>query len=191
MDDHSDWVMSVAFSPDGKHLATASRDKTAKVIDLPGGEVRRTFRDHDKEVYDAAFSPDSLRVYSVGADHKLRLWDLDDPERSAKKPASIALDLGVEPLRIRTTDKGVLVCGADNSVRLISADGRKVLRSFSGGNEWFYAVSYDEKSGRLAAGSYGGEVRIWNIGDGSPVLSFTAAPGFGPSANTPAIETAK
>jgi hypothetical protein len=191
LDDHSDWVMSVAFSPDGKHLVTASRDKTAKVIDLPGGEVRRTFRGHDKQVYDAAFSADNQRVYSIGADHMLRVWDIDDPEKSGKKSSPTALDLGAEPLRMKVTEKGVLVCCADNSVRLISADGRKALRSLSGGSDWFYALSYDEKSGRLAAGSYNGEVHIWNIGDGSPVLSFTAAPGFTPAANALANEPEK
>jgi WD40 repeat protein len=191
MDDHSDWVMSVAFSPDGKHLVTASRDKTAKVIDLPSGEVRRTFRDHDKQVYDAAFSADSQRVYSIGADRMLRIWDIDDPEKSGKKSSSTAVRFDADPLRMKVTEKGVLICCADNSVRLISADGRKALRSMRGGSDWFYALSYDEKSGRVAAGSYNGEVQIWNTGDGSPVFSFTASPGFTSAPNAIANEPAK
>ena len=46
IENHADWVFGVAFSPDGKHLLTCSRDKTAKVWDLTTKESVLTFPDH-------------------------------------------------------------------------------------------------------------------------------------------------
>ena len=43
---HTEWVTSVAFSPDGKTLATGSRDKTARVWDAATGEVLQTLEGH-------------------------------------------------------------------------------------------------------------------------------------------------
>src|SRR6187397_2160189 len=58
---HSDWVTSVAFSPDGRRLLTGSRDKTAKLWDAETGKEIRSFAGHSAEVYGVAFSPDGRR----------------------------------------------------------------------------------------------------------------------------------
>jgi WD40 repeat protein len=186
-DDHSDWVMAVTYSADGKHLVTASRDKTAKLLDLPSADLRRTFRDHEKQVTDACFSADNTQVYSIGTDRKLRVWDFDETpvaKGDKKKSGNVSLDLGVEPLRLRTTDKGVLVSCSDGTVKLVSPEGKKIVRTFGGGSDWLYALGYHAKSGRVAAGSYSGEVRVWNLADGATVLNFIAAPGYNPPAKS-------
>src|SRR5207244_2606036 len=69
-------VYSVAFSPDGEHLAAACSDHTVKVWHLKTGEVV-TLRGHEKYVYSLAFSPtDGCRLASASADKTVRLWDL-------------------------------------------------------------------------------------------------------------------
>src|SRR5206468_8729968 len=53
---HQGSVLSVAFSPDGKVLASASRDKTVKLWDLATGTLTRTLTEHTGDVYTVAFS---------------------------------------------------------------------------------------------------------------------------------------
>ena len=72
---HDDNVYGLAFSADGKTLASAGADETVKLWDVAKGEVRLTFGRHGAPVYCAAFSPDGKTVASSGGDRKVRLWD--------------------------------------------------------------------------------------------------------------------
>jgi WD40 repeat protein len=54
---HKDWINYAGFSPDGKYLITASRDKTVKIWDLKDGKDIATLKDHPTEVRFALFSP--------------------------------------------------------------------------------------------------------------------------------------
>src|SRR6185437_12091955 len=68
---HDREVMGVAFSPDGRLLATASSDGTARLWDPATGEHRRTLTG---EVSGVAFSPDG-RLLATASDQTARLWD--------------------------------------------------------------------------------------------------------------------
>src|SRR5205823_1389726 len=79
IENHADWVFGVAFAPDGKHLLTASRDKTAKVWDLAARESVATFPDHQAGVYAVAARGDGKIGFSAGEDKQVRAWNLDGP----------------------------------------------------------------------------------------------------------------
>ena len=59
---HSGTVYSVAFSPDGKRLATGSGDRTVKLWDAATGQELLTLKGHSDNVYSVAFSPDGKRL---------------------------------------------------------------------------------------------------------------------------------
>src|SRR5436305_9607870 len=72
---HQGSVMAVAFSPDGKVLASSSRDKTIKLWDVATGDLKRTLTEHTADVYDVTFSPKGNLLASASKDKTIKLWD--------------------------------------------------------------------------------------------------------------------
>jgi WD40 repeat protein/tRNA A-37 threonylcarbamoyl transferase component Bud32 len=72
---HSGGINTVAFSPDGGTIATASDDRSVRLWNVKTGESR-VLSGHTDEVWCAAFSPDGKLLATGGKDKTLRLWDL-------------------------------------------------------------------------------------------------------------------
>lgn len=79
---HKNWVVALAFSPDGKRLASAGGDHTIRVWDLSTRKQVRLFQGHHDQVWGVAFLPDGHTLVTTGRDGSVRLWDIDAPERS-------------------------------------------------------------------------------------------------------------
>lgn len=178
IEDHADWVMDVAWSPDGTKLASASRDKTAKVFDLKTGDSLVTFNAHAQPVFGVGFSPDGNQVISSGADRQIRIWNVSD----AAAVRAIG-GFGGDVFRIVTTKEGMIYSSSSDKTARIHkfADGGQVF-SLAGHTDWVYSVAFNAASKRVAAGSYTGEVRLWNTDDGKEVKLIVAAPGYAPPA---------
>ena len=74
---HAERVYGLAFSPDGKTLATGSRDLTVKLWDAATGKLLRTLVGHGEPgVLCVAFSPDGKTLASGGMDGTCRIWDV-------------------------------------------------------------------------------------------------------------------
>jgi WD40 repeat protein len=72
------WVESVAFSPDGRLLASGSWDNTIKLWDVATGREVRTLTGHTDTVNSVAFSPDGRLLASGSYDNTIKLWDISD-----------------------------------------------------------------------------------------------------------------
>ena len=75
---HTDRVVSVAFSPDGKTLASASWDETVRMWDVVTGEHKRTLIGYTERVNSVAFSPDGKLLASASSDGTVLLWKTTD-----------------------------------------------------------------------------------------------------------------
>lgn len=169
MPSHSDWIMAVAWSADGAKLASASRDKTAKAYDANTGDLLATYSTHNAPVRGVAFNADGAEVLSLGSDNKLHRWAIAD---SAKKGEQA---LAAEGYKLVRSGEWLLAATAEKKVRQWKLDGT-LVREFAGANDWLLAADIHPGTKRVVAGSFDGELRLWNLDDGAAVATFPASP---------------
>jgi ribosome assembly protein 4 len=77
LEGHTEAVLSVAFSPDGKALASGSGDTTVRIWDLTTETPVHTCEGHKHWVLFVSFSPDCTKIASGGMDHNILIWNAE------------------------------------------------------------------------------------------------------------------
>lgn len=175
IEDHADWVAGLAWSADGKRLASASRDKTSKLFNAENGESLVTYSGLGEPAFGVAFSGDGKFVFSAGTSKQIHAWN---PEDGAKKHQIGGFSADV--LALQAHEDKVFSGSADKTVQQHRSAELKHFKTYAGATDAVYAIDFHPGTGRIVAGTFGGEVRVWNAEDGAQIASFLAAPGYNP-----------
>ncbi|GAA0593826.1 NACHT and WD repeat domain-containing protein [Actinomadura livida] len=157
---HEDRVWSVAWSPDGSRLATASADHSVRVWE-DGAEVA-VLRGHEAMVSAVAWSPDGSRLASASDDGTVRIWDVASRARVAVLRGHGAMvwsaDWSPDGTRVVSASR-------DGDVRIWSvADGAsETLRGHEG---WVRNAAWSPDGSRIASASDDRTIRIWDADTG-------------------------
>jgi len=91
---HRDQVTALAYSPDGRRMLTASRDKTARLWDTAAGKLLSVLEGHEAGITFATFSPDGRRALTLapGPDRSVIIWDADTGKRLVRMKLSSPWD---------------------------------------------------------------------------------------------------
>lgn len=178
-ENHADWVLGVSLAADGKHLFTSSRDKTAKVWDLAAKESVLTFSEHQQPVWGVVAKADGKVGYSVGEDNQLRTWNAAGDQAGKAIRNVGAHNKAIHRLVMHPKQPLLATCSADATVKVWNADSGAAVATLTGYPDWLYAVAFSPDGELVAAGGFGGEVKIWKLSAPQmPIKSFNSAPGL-------------
>ncbi len=169
LEGHTDTVHSVAFSPDGDHLLSASWDTTIREWDIASGAGRIAFDGHTDRIFSVVYSPDGTQALSASRDKTARLWDVATGEE-IEQFVGHAGDVNYATF----SPDGALVASAssDNSVRLWDVATGEEVRRLEGHTGIVNAVVFSPDGASLLTTSWDGTVRLWDVATGRQLRQF-------------------
>jgi WD40 repeat protein len=156
---HSDIVRAVAFSPDGKRLASASDDKTIMLWDAPAGQNPRPLRGHTAVVTSICFSPDGKTLASGSYDNTIRVWDA----QTGKLQRRLERHENTVTSVCYSRDGKRLASGSwDETVRVWDTQTWQELFTLTRHTNAVFGVCFSPDGKRLASASADRKVRVWD-----------------------------
>ena len=185
---HAEAVLSVAFSPDGKNLASGSGDTTVRMWNHETETPKHTCKGHSNWVLCIAWSPDGTRVASGSMDKEVRLWDPESgaavggPMRGHKKHITA---LAWEPAHVRYPPIRLASASGDGTVRIWNTVHRNCELALTAHTNSVTSVKWGGE-GLIYSASRDTTVMVWNAENGSVVRQLK---GHGHWVNTLALSS--
>jgi WD40 repeat protein len=165
-DAHSDTIFTVAFSHDGKSLASGAADRFMKAFEVETGKLLRTFEGHTHHVLSVSWRADGRVLASGGADQVVKLWNVQDSSQ-----IRTIQGFGKEVTGVNfagSSDALYATCGDQNIYRCDMGGDRK---SVGRGDDFLYVVTLNLMGNQIAFGGHDSIVRV--IDDqGKPVAEL-------------------
>lgn len=174
LDGHSDSVYAIAYSPDGKLLASAGGDSSIFLWDTAThARVGPTLMEHAGSVFTLAFSPDSKWLASAGSDGQILIWDVTTGER--KEPRLSGHTATVESVAFSPDGTMLASASEDATIRLWDVETGKQIGDnlFASSGGLYYSLAFSPDGSALAAGMQDGTVQLWSVSERTLARSFT------------------
>ncbi|MEC8653661.1 MAG: c-type cytochrome domain-containing protein, partial [Planctomycetota bacterium] len=155
---HDDWVTAMAFSPDGKMLATGDRQGGVVIREADNGREVHDFKGADGVVTSLAFSPDAASLATAGADRSVSLFRMRDGRRMFRKASH--------------TDQALCVTWrSPSSLISAGADGRVLTWKTSGSRDadlprvadWVYGVAASADGAQVFTADWRGRLIAYDV----------------------------
>lgn len=167
---HSGVINSLEFSENGRWIATASNDGSAKLWDVETGTELRTFEGHSKRVTNAVLSPDNKKLATSSEDKTIKIWDIV----SGVEIQSFNLDIDYSHQVEFSKDGNSIFVNYPWISAVVQFDlkTKQEVRRFIGHKAYIkhFAISPDGR--QLLTGSVTGTARLWNVSTGEIILTY-------------------
>lgn len=167
---HADRVKAIAFSPDGKMMASGSADQTIKLWDCDTGSELKTLKGHSRFVTTVAFSPDGSMLASGSVDRAIRIWNVSTAEE-----IRVLLGHTADLTTVIFSPDGKLLASSswDKTIRLWDIDSGKELFILSGHTGVVNTVAFSPDGQIIASGSTDKNIKLWNVATGEEIKTLS------------------
>jgi WD40 repeat protein len=168
-------VKSIAFSPDGKFLASAADDRTIRLWDVSTGKQIRAFTGHTLPVNLVSFAPDGKSIASSSSDGTVRVWEVDTGRELLK------MVHGYPVKALAFSPDGQLLAAAcefaDNEckspgIQLWNALNGEPARQFVEPDKSVESLAFSPDGRLLASAGYQSPARLWEVSSGKELRHF-------------------
>jgi WD40 repeat protein len=169
LEGHTGDINSVAFSPDGRFVVTASADGTARVWDAATGKTVAELRGHSKSVNTASFSPDGKFIVTASDDATVRLWDANN--------FAFVRNIGSSYPRAVSSaeyspDGRFIVAASGEAAWVCDPVRGEVVRKLEGHTAQVNSASFSPDSRLIITAGADNTARVWNAQTGESVATL-------------------
>jgi WD40 repeat protein/serine/threonine protein kinase len=171
--EHTDWVRSVVWSPDGTSFASGSADGS---IILWDAETHQPIRltGHTGGVWSVVYSPDGKTLASAGDDGQIILWDV--ASQTALKTLG-TFDTSVFALAFSPDGGRLASAHGDNQIRIWDLGTGEVSQTLLGHTDWVFTVAFSPDGKSLASGGRDAAIMLWDLSTNSEITPLQTITG--------------
>ena len=184
VEQHSDWVFATAFSVEGKHLITLSRDGSIKLIEVATGSFIDDVGKNYGELKVLARHPKAEQLVIGGDERVPRVYkifrtqarDMNYTDFNLLKAFETLPGGPISAVAFSPDGARIAVGGTTGEVRLYDATNGSRKATLGGIKGSIYAIAFAPDGKRVAVGGFDGNVRVYDSSDGKLVTSFVPVP---------------